>query len=521
MLRQVLSITATSLFVLLAIPRSTLSDPFLELKIWAPAGLPSQEIADVAQAATGDFSALAASADPIAAPGSLQPASATPSAAASARPAGDVVTVRTTRVAAPSEMPGASEPDLDLDPLDPARMAVSVTASRMTQPGQVPYPVFFSANSGQSWERSLGLGPLPIADPGLEFDASGRLTLSALDASVSGSSRGVVVAHSDDGGRSFTRHAFAMDASTSFLFPDGSRRAACNATGGPLFDYPKLTADPSEMSPHRGALYLVALAQGFDRNGDGLCEGGAYVFIRSKDGEAWDSGRVFEGMQLHTNRFAVGADGAITLAQAVDGTDSGRNPEIRIHRSTDGGETFSSVRAFPAGAGLEPSATWVAADPSDAAKLYVAFEGRMKGGEEIGHVYVIRSLDSGATWQGPVQVDADDPPGRKESEALRPALAVSPSGRLDIAWFDYRHSGSGRLTSQRQIGDVYFASSTDGGANWSRNVRLSKASAPAIFAPGNAFLSLLSQPDRALAAFALDTDADNLYETWLAEVRFR
>ncbi len=419
-------------------------------------------------------------------------------------------------------MPGASEPDLDLDPLDPARMAVSVTTGRVVGEGQVAYPVFFTGDAGKSWERSMGVGPFPIADPGLEFDAAGRLYLSALDASIPGSSRGVVVARSDDGGRSFTRHAFAMNASTSFIFPGGSRRVACNATGGPLFDYPKLTADHSERSPYRGALYLVALAQGFDRNGDGLCEGGAYVFIRSRDaGDTWEDARVFEGMQLHTNRLAVGPDGAITLAQAVDGTGpGGRHPEIWIHRSTDGGSTFASRVQTLSGVDLEPSATWAAADPSDPANLFVAFEGRVRGGEEIGHVYVIRSTDSGATWQGPVRVDADEP-GRNESEALRPTLAVSSSGRLDLAWFDYRHSANRRLMSHRQAGDVYFASSTDGDATWSRNLRLSQSSAPAIFAPGNAFLTLLSQPDRALAVFALDTDSDHLYETWLAEISFR
>ncbi|HEU5181296.1 MAG TPA: hypothetical protein VFW45_10915 [Candidatus Polarisedimenticolia bacterium] len=541
MWRHLLGIGAATASFLLSSPVSTLSDPSLEIKDYLPireaAGgqikaLPPSASPDAqteTPRAIGERSPGAASVPPEISPPisvpAVREASAPPGSAAGAPAQAQldrIVSIRTVRVAAPPGMPGASEPDLDLDPLDLARMAISVTASRVTEAGQAPYPVFVSGNAGESWERSLGLGPFPIADPGLEFDAGGRLYLSALDASVPGGSRGVVVARSDDGGRSFTHRGFAMDASTSFLFPDGSRHSGCNAGGGPLFDYPKLTADQSARSPFRGAIYLLALAEGFDRNGDGVCEGGAYVIIRTRDGgETWEGGRVFEGMQLHTNRLAVSPDGSITVAQAVDGTGpGGRRPEIRIHRSTDGGATFSSVRAFPAGAALEPSTTWVAADPSDAAKLYVAFEGRVKGGDEIGHVFVIRSIDSGATWQQPVQVDSDDHDG-SQSEALRPALAVSASGRLDLAWFDYRHSTPGHLAANRQAGDVYFATSSDGGATWSRNLRLNKVSAPAIFAPGNAFLTLLSQPDRALAAFALDTDANHLYETWLAEIRFR
>ena len=509
MLRELLGIGATTASFLLVIPTSTLSDPSLDGSDF-PCSTTS----------TGRPAALVSVGEALVFPPVPEGKPAMPPGLPQQEA---VASIRTVQIVAPKEMPGASEPDLDLDPLDPDRMAVSVTAARAVDVGQVPYPVFFSDDVGKSWERSFGDGPFPIADPGLEFGASGRLYLSALDASLPGGSRGVVVARSDDGGRSFPRRVFALDASTSFLFPDGARGRACNAAGGPLFDYPKLAADRSERSPHRGALYLVALAQGFDRNGDGLCEGGAYVFIGSKDGgKTWENGRVFEGMQLHTNRLAVGPDGVITLAQAVDGTGpGGRRPGIWIHRSTDGGTSFASAaRVLPAGEALEPSATWAAADPSDPAKLYVAFEGRVKGGDEIGHVYVARSSDSGSTWQGPVRVDADDT-GREESEALRPALAVSPSGRLDIAWFDYRHSGPIRLTAQRQTGDIYFASSTDGGATWSRNLRLSKTSAPAIFAPGNATLTLVSQSDRALAAFALDTDADDLYETWLADIEFR
>ena len=540
MLRQLLGIGAATASFLLVIPTSTLSDPFLEIKDYLPGREATGRSVDTLLPSTPPGAMTQAQAQPgllaAVSPGIQPPVSvAVKSPAAGSVPPGNaagasvqlqpdrIVSIRMVRVAAPPGMPGASEPDLDLDPLNPARMGVSVTAGRAVGAGQVPYPVFFSDDAGKSWERSVGEGPVPIADPGLEFDAGGRLYLSALDASLPGGSRGVVVARSDDAGRSFVHHAFALDASTSFLFPDGTRRRACNAAGGPLFDYPKLTADQSETSPFRGALYLVALAQGFDRNSDGRCEGGAYVFIRSPDGGgSWEDGRVFEGMQLHTNRLAVGSDGAITLAQAVDGTGpGGRRPGIWIHRSMDGGASFApAVRACVACEDLEPAATWVAADPADPAKLYVAFEGRVKGGDEIGHVYVVRSSDAGATWQGPVRVDAATP-GGAESEALRPALAVSPSGRLDLAWFDYRHSAPARLSAQRQAGDVYFAASYDGGVTWSRNLRLNAASAPAIFAPGNAFLTLLSQPDRALAVFALDTDTDHLYETWLAEISFR
>jgi hypothetical protein len=327
------------------------------------------------------------------------------------------------------------------------------------------------------------------------------------------------VARSGDAGRSFAPAVFALDDSTSFLFTDGIRRPACNATGGPLFDYPKLAADRSAGSPHRGALYLVALAQGFDRDNDGVCDGAAYVFIRSTDGGVtWEEARALDGMRLHTNHVAVGPDGAIYVAQAVDGNGpGGRRPGIWILKSVDGGATFLSPVPAYESADLEPAATWMAADPADPARVFVAFEGRDQ--EEIGHVYVQRSMDGGSTWGTPVRVD-DSGGEDGDGEALRPTIAVAEGGRVDIAWFDYRRSRPARLVDNRQIGDVYFATSPDGAA-WSRSLRLSGASAPLIFAPGNAFLTLVAAPERTLAVYAQDTDADNLYETWLAEIRPR
>src|SRR5262245_57346872 len=209
-MRQLLGIGATTASFLLALPISTLSDPTLHLQS-SPAmsaksaGQPSAAMRSHDAAGTVPPAAVspASKIDDVAKPGEELDGLATAEGATRTATAGTVLSLRRTRVAAPAATPGACEPDRDLDPLHPGRLAVSVTAARASEKGVVAYPVYLSGDAGSHWERSRGEGPFPIADPGLEFDSQGRLFLSGLDASADGSSRGVVVARSDDAGRSF------------------------------------------------------------------------------------------------------------------------------------------------------------------------------------------------------------------------------------------------------------------------------------------------------------------------------
>jgi hypothetical protein len=65
-----------------------------------------------------------------------------------------------------------------------------------------------------------------------------------------------------------------------------------------------------------------------------------------------------------------------------------------------------------------------------------------------------------------------------------PAIGVAPNGRIDLAWYDYRNDvgwkeGDRRATFQ----DVYYASSTDGGKTFSKNVRVNDRPIDRRFGP--------------------------------------
>jgi len=422
-------------------------------------------------------------------------------------------------VGEPAQMPGATEPDLIVDPEDPRRMIVAaLTGVFRASSTEVPYPAFYSTDAGASWKRSQGIPPSHAADPAIEMDARGNVFLSTLDASTrDGTPPGIVVARSSDGGQSFPQVSFAMDPTTPFAFPDGSSHRLC-AEDGNFFDYPKLAADRGEASPHLNNLYVIANAINFDLDGDGTCETASHVFIRSRDGGLqWDSGQSIPGMRQYTSSIAVAADGTLYISDPTLNTPfCSTGTGIALRKSVDGGGSFlPATCALASPASFQPGTTWTAADPEDAGTVAIAFSAPVGEGE---HVFVIRSTDAGTTWSAPTRVDDVLP--EDGGDHLRPLLSISSSGRMDLAWFDYRHSKSKKYSENRQPGDVYYSYSIDGGETWAPNLRLSAATAPLIFGAGNDALTLVSSGDQAHAVYAQDQNGNVRYETYLTTISF-
>jgi hypothetical protein len=149
---------------------------------------------------------------------------------------------------------------------------------------------------------------------------------------------------------------------------------------------------------------------------------------------------------------------------------------IEVAKSTDGGATWTRTAVgdaqpaptnipTPAGSSGYPR---MAVDPRTGALyvVYVAFT--------FGDLDVIfqRSTDGGTTWSPPARVN-DDPKGDGWRQ-LGPQVFVAPNGRVDVIWFDARTTyPTPVIPKPAGGGDIYYASSSDGGTTWSANRRIS------------------------------------------------
>ncbi|MDQ4071113.1 MAG: hypothetical protein M3203_16830 [Actinomycetota bacterium] len=181
--------------------------------------------------------------------------------------------------------------------------------------------------------------------------------------------------------------------------------------------------------------------------------------------------------------LAQGKDGAIiaVFGESTRSLVEGNAPPAHLYfsRSTDGGRTFSVTPVYTQSAPNDgPAATstsdWLSApspgvDP-DTGNIYVTWEDM---GQGLPRILFSRSTDQGRTWSEPVKVNDGDPKRDWDFSQQMPTMGVAPNGRIDMAWYDVRNDPTFREGDTRNgFNDVYYASSTDGGRTWSRNVPL-------------------------------------------------
>lgn len=150
--------------------------------------------------------------------------------------------------------------------------------------------------------------------------------------------------------------------------------------------------------------------------------------------------------------------------------------------SNDRGESFSQaqkVAQFPTykvHGGL-PRAPALAVDQANPDRVYMVYEDQTAG-DNSEQIFLVRSMDGGATWDDPARIGDDNPLLGFPHE--RPSIDVAPNGRLDIVWYDGRNSPTSMNTScpddpsfELCSGrDVYYTFSEDGGENFAPNVRV-------------------------------------------------
>jgi hypothetical protein len=238
-------------------------------------------------------------------------------------------------------------------------------------------------------------------------------------------------------------------------------------------------ATDNQSGPGFGNVYM------FWRN---FAAGGGMVFSRSTDdGLTWGPNG---GIKLANGGqgayVAVGQDHAV-YAFWYDSSVSPR--EIKVRKSTDQGASFSAavtvVKLKATGIngdlGLNPgfrsnSFPQVVASPTNANHLYVVFNDHSGAGGTLdrGDIYLVSSLDGGATWSVPVKVNDD----ATLHDQWQPAIAITPDGiEICVAWYDRRLDPTNTLIDRFATTGIVNPS---GAISFEASARVTDQSFPAV-----------------------------------------
>lgn len=382
-----------------------------------------------------------------------------------------------------------SEPMLAEDPANPLHL---VGGSKFfTDPARYRFQIgtFASFDGGCTWSDG---GVLPgfartviTSDISLAFGTHGEVYVAVLHDAQGGQS-GLSVSTSTDGGRTF---AAPVDVYS-------------NAENRIFSDKPWMTVDWSN-GPHRGALDVVWSYQYGGDCGFGNACHQEIAFAQSSDGgKSFSPPKLIEGSAPFCTNPAKGrapdatlcdaaqgpiplvtADGTLAVAFAYEDLVDDRIPtRLLVVASRDGGATWQPpalAATVPDVAGFFPPNRYrnvtlpaFAASP-DGAALYLAWADKRNGTADV---FFASSKDGGATWSPSIRVNDDA--SHTGSYHFQPQLAVAPGGVVTICWFDTRNDPQHRLI------DVYLAQSSDSGASFLPNVRVTTTSwDPAVDAP--------------------------------------
>ena len=416
----------------------------------------------------------------------------------------------------PQPFRGKDQVALAVNPADP-RHIVEVNAEYLTEECEGTA----SFDGGRSWSRAA---PLPVPPPGageqpfqpscrvsnhlaeqmyqtVAFGSDRNVYATSVTArtTVAGGEEGqsALVYKSVDGGRTWRAGVVAMAGGAS---PDL----------GPTFQLPTLVVDRGAGVGGSDRLYLVAREGTAARGAGGdvaaaVSNDGGQTFSAPVDADPAGENVAAPGPQEGPSQPVLGPDGAVTVAWRTFGT----NAFVKVARSTDQGRTWSQpVTVTGVTAGGHPPTSHTAPLPSSCCSfprlavngqngnLYIVYNqgppgptappGGFQGADHFIHddtdVYFQRSTDSGATWSTPKLInDASRRPGSVITQTRHPNVSVAPNGRVDVVWQDRRHwymredycVHTHLPCDEARLGDTYYAYSTDAGATFSANRRIS------------------------------------------------
>ncbi|MBI3939771.1 MAG: hypothetical protein HY315_02950 [Acidobacteria bacterium] len=178
------------------------------------------------------------------------------------------------------------------------------------------------------------------------------------------------------------------------------------------------------------------------------------------------SGNTDRRTSVSSPSLAVSRAGVISVAYFKSDSVS---QIIALTRSSDGGATFSDV-VNAATVSSFPSSPILVADQGEG--LGIAFLASARFGRDL---FVARSND-GSSFSPPVNISLTNSANPSAAVVASPSIAIDSSGTIYVAYI--------RVDRSRNEQDIYFASSTDGGASFSSPVNASSTTAAGMIAYG-------------------------------------
>ena len=391
--------------------------------------------------------------------------------------------------------------------------------------------IYVSANRGSTWTTHCAtVPPDSQANPSLGFAATYNNRGHAFVASVNYASSGPF-------GPSSVSVQASIDSGASF----GTPTVPLPVTDGSYYYFPSLEADTSGVSPFYGSLYMSTTRRS-------SVSSVLISYQRPSGGLKWWTTRATADYaypdMIASSDLAIGRDGTLYLTYLKCRAPVGRHYScggtvgtVYLQKSTDGGVRWggpvavAAIKLAPAycedqidfmtgcvdGLKGPTNIPVIAVDKSTgpgAGRLYVALNSYSG---TLARVMVVMSGTGGATWSRAVPMSDWVSPG----DQFAPWINVDGSGRVGVTWLDRRND------PENVKYEAFAAVSTDYGASFSPNVRLSEvASDPRDLDPylpsylGMSFGNAWSGDTLLMAYLDLRDDFDyGRRQTWLAGTR--
>jgi hypothetical protein len=367
---------------------------------------------------------------------------------------------------------------------------------------------FLSLDGGATWRpgKALARPPQyktcvrPDLGPyiGAKFGPDGTLFIASAADNAGGQQvvNDLYVARSQDLGDSwdFTVAHKGLDA-VEFTQLDGTKK-----TGGEHFSLVRMGVDPKDPR----YVYAGARYQHADRTAPYGTFG--VIPIRNMIAASSDGGRTFGPLVdpmagvprdqmygAYVPSISVGPDGTVYAftrertppadPNAPPGTPllagkAGAGGRLLMSTSKDHGATWTvkSIDDSPVTCGSRDRCQWIpegTVDPNSG-RIYVVYAQADTATSDT-NIWFLSSGDGGATWSDRKKLNDDD----TNLDQYFPGVSVAPNGRVDVAWHDFRNDRyyqPAATFNEELYWDAYLTSSTDGGATWTPNTRVSDRS---------------------------------------------